>query len=52
MTAGARPLALYSTIGGVDWILACCLLPIGLSYMMHYYLPYMVHRIDHSFPAF
>jgi hypothetical protein len=26
--------------------------PIGLSYMVHYYLPYMAHRIDRTFPAF
>jgi hypothetical protein len=26
--------------------------PIGLSYVVHYYLPYMAHRIDRSFPTF
>jgi hypothetical protein len=26
--------------------------PIGLSYVVHYYLPYMAHRIDRSFPPF
>jgi hypothetical protein len=27
IAAGARPPALWSNIGGVDWILACCLSP-------------------------
>jgi hypothetical protein len=26
--------------------------PHWFSYVVHYYLPYMVHRIDRSFPAF
>jgi hypothetical protein len=52
MAAGARPPALWSNIGGVGWILACCLPPTGLSYVVHCHLPYMVHRIDRSFPAF
>jgi hypothetical protein len=52
MAAGARPPALWSNIGGVGWILACCLPPIGLSYVVHCHLPYMTHRIDRSFPAF
>jgi hypothetical protein len=52
MAVGVRPQALRSIIGGVGWILACCLPTIGLSYVVHYYLPYMVHRIDHSFPTF
>jgi hypothetical protein len=52
MAAGARPLALWSNIGGVGWILACCFPPIGLSYVVHCYFPYMAHRIDRSFSAF
>jgi hypothetical protein len=27
MAAGAKPPSLWSNIGGVGWILACCLLP-------------------------
>jgi hypothetical protein len=52
MAVDVRPPALWSNIGGVGWILACCLSPTGLSYVVHYYSPYMVHRIDRSFPAF
>jgi hypothetical protein len=52
MAAGARPPALWSNICGAGWILACCLPPIGLSYMVHCHLPYMAHRIDRSFPTF
>jgi hypothetical protein len=26
--------------------------PIGLGFVVHYYLPYVAHRTDHSFPAF
>jgi hypothetical protein len=25
---------------------------IGLSYVVRYYFPYMVHRIERSFPSF
>jgi hypothetical protein len=52
MAAGARPPALWSNICGASWILACCLPPIGLSYVVHCHLPYMAHRIDRSFPTF
>jgi hypothetical protein len=52
MAAGARPPTLWSNIGGVGWILACCLLSIGVRYVVHCHLPYMTHRIDRSFLAF
>jgi hypothetical protein len=52
MAAGARPPALWSNIGGVGWMLAYCLSPIGLSYVVHFHLPYMAHRFDRFFPAF
>jgi hypothetical protein len=32
--------------------LAFCLSPTGLGYVVYYYSPYMVHRIDRSFLAF
>jgi hypothetical protein len=52
IATGGRPLALCSTMGEIVWILVCCLSPIGLGSVVHYYLPYMVHRTDPSFPAF
>jgi hypothetical protein len=52
MAAGGRPPTLCPIIGEVVWTLVCCLPPIGLSYVVYYYLPYMVHRIVRSFPVF
>jgi hypothetical protein len=52
IAAGGRPPTLCPIIGEVVWTLVCCLSPIGLSYVVHYYLPYKVHRIDRSFPVF
>jgi hypothetical protein len=52
IVADGRPLTLCPIIGEVVWTRVCCLPPIGLSYVVHYYLPYMVHRIGRSFLAF
>jgi hypothetical protein len=52
IAAGGRPPTLWSDMGGVVWILACCLPPLGLGFVAYEYWPYAAHRNDRLFPAF